>query len=578
MFELIVLALIAYFGWRYYQKSERRERATDDDVAAALTDTFAYLDGALIKDIRRIVREATSVEEAARNVGNQVMEYEAGELKLGLRPLNRRRWIELVAEIEEMEENISTARDYRRYEQMRPELEARLEAWEMLSEWGYPVVLPRRLRHRHVYVVGKSGSGKTTLLTVMLYQDVLLGCGAAFLTPEAESIEYDLLPYLPEDRLEDIVYFNPADEQCRYHLNPFYLREGEDLDRKVDAVFSSLSRLMRGDLTARISQILRQAIYALVETDGATLLDVPRLLDRTDDTYRRQVARGLSDERTRAFWTSQYEQFPVNAHVPILTRLAPFVRPRRIRNALCRPGPGLDVRRLMDDGKILLCNLSDGLLGETASELLGGLLVSEIQLATVGRADVPPSRRRPFYVYLDEFHSFVSSANVSYEKLLARARKYRVPLVLAHQQTGQLPASLVREILGNVSTLVVFLVGRDDAGRLAREMIRDDRPDPETVAPEELVTLEVGSAFVKVGRYAFPLVVDETLEAAERDDSMREHILAMSQRWRVSSVSGHDPGGAPETDGAPGPGVPAVEADPIPPDPFADLDDPQELY
>ncbi|MCA9774810.1 MAG: hypothetical protein KC466_20485, partial [Myxococcales bacterium] len=351
------------------------------------------------------------------------------------------------------------------------------------------------------------GSGKTTLLTWMVYHDISKGEGVAFLSPEAETIEEEIIPYIPPRRLADVIYFNPADSNNRYSFNPLHLDEDEDLDQKVDEVFSNFSRLMEGDMSPRISQILRQLFYALVELPGATLLDIPRLLDRENTHYRSQVIAQLRDEQTKAFWRDAYPALPANAHIPILSRLAQFIRPRRVRNILCRPEKGLDFREIMDSGKILLCNLSDGLLGEHASRLLGGFIMSQIQLATVSRADTPARERRRFYVYLDEFQSFTAHSNVSYDKLLSRARKYRLPLILAHQQMGQLPPNLLKEVFGNVSTIVSFLVSRSDANFIAREFVRDDAPDKKTVAAEELVTLDVGEAFVKIGTMAFPFGV-----------------------------------------------------------------------
>ncbi|MFB6231214.1 MAG: type IV secretory system conjugative DNA transfer family protein, partial [Salinibacter sp.] len=413
-----------------------------------------------------------------------------------------------------------------------------------------------------------------TLLTWLAFQDITDGQGVAFLTPEAETIEQDLLPHIPRRRRDDVIYFNPADERCRFSFNPLHRDPGDDIDRKVEAVFTSLTRLMESG-SARINQILRQTIYALVELPDTTLLDIPRLLDRENPHYRKQVISRLEDEQTKHFWKSTYPGLPSNAHVPILTRLAKFIRPRSVRNVLCRSGQGLDFREVIDSGKILLCNLSDGLLGEAVSRILGGLIMSELQLAAVSRADVPESDRRRCYVYLDEFHSFTAHANVSYEKLLSRARKYRLPLTLAHQQTGQISTDLVREIFGNANTLVSFLVSRRDANRISRECIRDDVPGRQTVDPEELVTLGVGESFAKVGTHAFPMQVTATLESFEKDLAVKDQIIADSRRDKADRATEVAEAGS-DYDSSPA-ASDAGDAD-VPTDPFADLDDPQDLY
>jgi hypothetical protein len=190
---------------------------------------------------------------------------------------------------------------------------------------------------------------------------------------------------------------------------------------------------------------------------------------------------------------------------------------------------------------------------------------------------MPPPKRQRFYVYLDEFHSFTSHANISYEKLLSRARKYRLPLTLAHQQTGQIPTDLVREIFGNVSTLVSFLVSRRDANRISRECIRDDRPGRETVAPEELVTLNVGDAFTKIGTHAFPMRVTMTLDQLDGSPAVRDRIITDSRRPEGDRTDGTADARVAAGDGAE-PAKAGAETDEIPPDPFADLTDPQDIY
>jgi hypothetical protein len=205
------------------------------------------------------------------------------------------------------------------------------------------------------------------------------------------------------------------------------------------------------------------------------------------------------------------------------------------------------------------------------------MIMSELQLATVRRADVPPDRRRRFYAYLDEFHSFTSHGNVSYEKLLSRACKYRLPLILAHQQTGQLSPDLVREIFGNVSTLISFLVSRRDANLISRECIRDDVPGRETVAPEELVTLNIGEAFTKIGTHAFPMQVTTTLHEFEKNMAVKTYVIESSQR----AQDGQEPAEAQSDETceeSERSREPARRSDRIPADPFADLTDPQDLY
>jgi len=575
---LILGAVVAGGVWYYVSTQNKRRTQQARELAEAINDTYSYYEEVVtVEEVEEVLTETGSVSEAIAEIRHDIQKMaikEPGIVVLGNRKGNARRGVELQEKVAEIEEEMSTTREFKQYRKEKPAIEARLEVWQEVVENQFPVFLPVKHRDRHTYVVGKSGSGKTTLLTWLASQDIDDDQGVAFLTPEAETIEEDLLPHIPSWRHEDMIYFNPADERCRFSFNPLHRNPDEDIDRKVEAVFTSLTRLMESG-SARINQILRQAIYALVELPETTLLDIPRLLDRDDPHYRKQVIARLEDEQTKQFWKTTYEELPANAHIPILTRLSKFIRPRRVRNVLCRPQKGLDFREIMDSGKILLCNLSDGLLGEDVSQLLGGLIMSELQLAAVGRADVPPEQRRRFYVYLDEFHSFTSHANVSYEKLLSRARKYRLPLTLAHQQTGQLSTDLVREVFGNVSTLVSFLVSRRDASRISRECIRDDLPEYPTVDPDDLVTLDVGHAFAKVGTHAFPMRVAVTLEDFEADAEIKNQIIADSRRTSDDSgtaVSEDEYGKSSE------PQKTDVDDESIPADPFADLTDPQDLY
>ena len=194
---------------------------------------------------------------------------------------------------------------------------------------------------------------------------------------------------------------------------------------------------------------------------------------------------------------------PKDAHLPVINRLGRIVRPRLIRNILCNPQNSLDFREAMDSGKILLFNLSDGILGEANSQLLGQLIVSKFQMAVMSRADTAKDMRQPFCLYIDEFQTFTNTATASYEKILSRARKYRLSLVLAHQQTHQIPTELIREIFGNVSTMVSFQVSRDDASRMSKEFITEYNGEVINVPLQEILSLKVGEAYCKIGQHSF---------------------------------------------------------------------------
>jgi hypothetical protein len=373
------------------------------------------------------------------------------------------------------------------------------------GELELPAYLPQTDRIRHVYIVGRSGSGKTTLIRNLILQDLEAGHGMAVLAPEQELLTSELLPFIPESRRSDVIYVNPADSDRPVPLNPLHLGSGEDLDLKVDEILTIFRRVFSqegGGATPRMEAILREVLHTLVAIPGTTLLDVERLLDRADPSFRKWAVEQLKDEESRRFWSVTYPAYPRDAHLPIINRLKPFLRPAVVRNLLCTPGACLDFRAAMDERKVLLFNLSDGLLGEASAQLLGQLIVAKLQLATMSRADVDPSRRPFFSVYIDEFQSFCGVAEASYEKMLSRARKYGVGLVLAHQQTGQVSPGLLREILGNVSTVITFSVSATDARRLAAEI--GDRG----TSPEMLQRLAKWSAIVRLPHATFSLKTD----------------------------------------------------------------------
>jgi len=400
---------------------------------------------------------------------------------------------------------------------------------------GLPVILPDDYRDKHLYVVGKSGYGKTNFLRYLILQDLEKGSGVGVLAPEMEMLSDELLPYIPEDRIQDVIYFNPADVECPVVLNPLYLEPGEDIDLHVDETFTILQRVV-GEGGPRMDEILRHGLYALIERPGSTLMDFDLLLDRQDDALRREVIQNTADDQTRRFFSHTYPQFPKDAHFPIINRISRIVRGRYVRNCLCPPSRTplppdevsrrlLNIRRAMDEGKIILFNLSDGVLGEAASQLIGQFIVSKFQTATMSRADSSKAERRPFYLYLDEFQGFCGIASKSYERILSRARKYRLGLVLAHQQTGQIPLELLREIFGNVSTMVSFQVSQADAAKLSKEFISQVDFAIESLPPEELLQLGVGEAYCRIGKSTFPMWVPKVDLAPdlERARAVIEH-------------------------------------------------------
>jgi type IV secretory pathway VirB4 component len=384
-----------------------------------------------------------------------------------------------------------------------------------------PVKLTQDFRDRHVYVIGKSGAGKTNLLRNLIQQDLEAGNGLGVLAPEAEMLSEEIIPFIPDGRIDDVVYFNPADTDCPVCFNPLQVEDGEDIDLKVDENLTVFKRLM-GETGPRMEEILRQALYALTGRPGSTLLDLEQLLDPTDTGFRSEVVSTCQDEAVAHYWQQVYPSLPKDAHLPITNRLGRLLRPKAIRSILCRPQGSISFQQAMDSGKVMLFNLSDGLLGEQNSQLLGQLVVSKFQLAVMARARQPKATRRNFYLYLDEFQTFVGTAGASYEKILSRARKYKLGLILAHQQTGQIGSDLLKEILGNVSTTVCFPVSREDALRFSKEFVTEYDGEVLNVPEEEILRLKVGQAWCRMGQHAFLM---HTKLASQRPLSKRARYI-----------------------------------------------------
>jgi len=404
---------------------------------------------------------------------------------------------------------------------------------------GYTdIKLPYSLRDRHVYICGRSGSGKTNILRFMATQDIWHGCGIGVLVPEKELIEEQILPYIPAERVDDVVYINPADSEYPVAFNPLHLDIGEDIGQKVDDFVTVFKRAV-GDTGFRMDQILSETLYALIRRPGSTLDDIERFLSRSNPAFRNEVLKS-ADERTRFFFEDTYPSMDRNAANPVLSRISGFTKRDKVRNILCQPGQSFSFRRAMDEGKIILINLSDGMLGEQASQLLGQIFIAQFQLAAMSRADTVQAERVPFYLYLDEFQSFCGVAETSYEKILSRARRYALGLILAHQQTGQISQKLLKEILGNVTTFITFNVSYEDATKLSSEYAYEYGQQMEFVEPKEFLRLRQGEALCKIDRTVFPI---ETYLMPQQPDHRRAQAIIERSRQNYGRGGGGNPGG-----------------------------------
>ena len=318
-------------------------------------------------------------------------------------------------------------------------------------------------RRRHMYVVGSTGMGKSEFLKSMAIQDIEAGRGICFIDPHGDTAD-DLLDYIPEDRIKDVIYFDPDDLQYPMAFNVMEAVGGFDYRHLVASGLLGVFKKIWGAevWSGRMEYVLNNTILALLEYPGSTLLGINRMMSGKE--YRKKVVANITDPIVKSFWTDEFakytDKFAVEASAAIQNKVGQFTSNNVIRNILGQPKSKINLRKIMDEGKILIVNVSKGKIGEDASRLLGAFLITKIQLAAMSRVDTPESERRDFYLYVDEFQNF---ATESFANILSEARKYHLSLVMAHQYIKQMEEHVMDAVFGNVGTIVSFRVGAEDA-------------------------------------------------------------------------------------------------------------------
>ena len=331
--------------------------------------------------------------------------------------------------------------------------------------------IKRKDRRQHMYVLGKSGTGKSVLLSNLIIQNIQNGEGVCVVDPHGELVE-ELLDFIPEERVKDVIYFNPADRDYHIGFNVMEMNDPKYKHLVASGLMGIFTKIWANAWSSRMEYILNNAILALLDTPNSTLLGIPRLL--VDKDYRQMIINNLKDPVVKSFWTHEYEQwrdqFRNEAIAPIQNKVGQFLSSSIIRNVVGQPKSTIDIFKIMNEGKIFLVNVSKGRIGEDNSALLGGMIITKIQLAAMERVRIPEDRRKDFYLYVDEFQNFATD---SFANILSEARKYRLNLVIAHQYIAQLvdmENSKVKDsVFGNVGTMISFRVGADDADFLEKE-------------------------------------------------------------------------------------------------------------
>ncbi len=322
-------------------------------------------------------------------------------------------------------------------------------------------------RRRHMYVIGKTGMGKTTVLENMVLNDIYAGHGVGLVDPHGDFAE-KIINYIPPRRINDVVYFNPADIDFPVGFNIFETVRPEHKHLVASGLMGVFKKIWVDMWSSRMEYILNNTILALLEYPGTTLLGINRML--ADDEYRNRIVANLKDPVVKAFWQSEFagynDRYKQEAVAPIQNKIGQFLSASVIRNIVAQVKSKINIREIMDQKKIFIMNLSKGRIGEDNSRLLGGMLITKIQLSAMERVDMAEKDRKDFFLYVDEFQNF---ATESFSNILSEARKYRLDLTMAHQYMDQLDEHVRAAVIGNVGSIVTYRVGSTDAEILGKE-------------------------------------------------------------------------------------------------------------
>lgn len=390
-------------------------------------------------------------------------------------------------------------------------------------------------RRRHMYVIGKTGMGKTTLLENMILADIYAGHGCCYVDPHGDTAE-KLLDYIPSWRINDVVYFNPADTQFPIGFNILEKTEAaayiDDYNNKVmSGLMSTFKKVWENVWSARMEYILQNTILALLDTPGTTLLGVNRML--SDKDYRTSIIQNVQDPVVQQFWLKEFAQydakFASEAVAPIQNKIGQLLTSTIMRNIVAQAQSSINFREIMDNQKILIVNLSKGMVGEDVMRILGGMLVTKIYMSAMERVNIKDEReRQDFYLYVDEFQNF---AVESFASILSEARKYRLNLIIAHQYIAQLDqkeSTAVRDaVFGNIGSMIMFRVGSPDAEFLESELMP-------RFMPEDLISLPKYGIYLKLmidGVTSQPFSAETLPPIAQRTGSTERIVQQSRERY-----------------------------------------------
>ncbi|MFC1663409.1 type IV secretory system conjugative DNA transfer family protein [Patescibacteria group bacterium] len=391
-------------------------------------------------------------------------------------------------------------------------------------------------RRRHMYLIGTTGTGKSVLMQEMAKQDIADGAGVCVVDPHGGLVE-DIMGSVPRHRLEDVIYFDPSDTEYPIGLNMLEAETSAEADFAIQEMIAIFYKLFPPEMIGPMFEHnMRNVMLTLIadKEHPGTIVDIPRMF--TDRSFQRYKIKFVTDPIVRAFWekemaqTSDFHKSEMLGY--LISKVGRFVENQMMRNIIGQSHSGFNFRQVMDEGKILLINLSKGKVGEVNSSLLGLIIVSKLQMAALRRAEIPESERKDFYLYIDEFQNFITD---SIATILSEARKYRLDLILAHQYISQLVQGTdtkIRDaVLGNVGTMISFRVGVEDAEILAKQF------EP-VVNQNDLINIEKFNAYVKllINNSATPAFTMQTYPPSLSEPQTAQLIRQQSQKRYGRSI------------------------------------------
>jgi len=382
--------------------------------------------------------------------------------------------------------NLPVAADLDEADKKQINFIARTEYKNRITTFG----IKKTDRRQHIYIIGKTGTGKSTLIANMAINDLRNREGLAVIDPHGDLTEI-LLDYIPSYRINDVCFLDPSDTQHPFHLNPLEVQNPIYKELVASGIVAIFYKLYAYTWGPRLEHILRNSLLTLLETPQPTLVQIPDLL--TNKNFREKIVERLTDPTLKGFWLNEFDKMSdslrAEAVSPILNKVGQFVSSPTIRSIIGTYHSTVNLEEIMNQGKVLLVNLSQGRIGEDNSALLGAMMITQLQLAAMNRIRVPEEQRKDFYLYVDEFQNFATNAFI---KILSEARKYRLNLCLTNQYIGQLSEDLQKAIFGNAATLISFVLGATDAKIMSEEFGK-------TYLPEDLVSLGMYQITIKLG-------------------------------------------------------------------------------